>query len=65
MHTDIMSDKHQRTAFFLLHIFQHLNHTALHHHIKRRGRLIGKYQFGPQNCSASAMVTRCRMPPES
>jgi hypothetical protein len=37
---------------------------GLHRDVERRGRLVGEQQIGLQ-ASAMAIITRCRMPPES
>ena len=64
VYADVMRDQHQRAAFFLLHVLQHLDDAALHDDVQRRGRLIGEDDLG-QRIVARAMVTRWRMPPDS
>ena len=45
-------------------IEQQAQDLRLHGDVERGGRLVGDQEFGPQ-ASASAIMTRCRMPPEN
>jgi hypothetical protein len=44
--------------------FIKVDDLRLHGHVERRGRLVGDDELGSAH-SASAITTRCRMPPEN
>ena len=59
-----MRDEQHRHAVLVLQRAQQLEDLRLHGDVERRGRLVGDQQLG-RPASAIAIITRCRMPPES
>ena len=47
VHRQVVGDEQQRGANLLLHLADQRQHALLHHHVERRGRLVGDDEFRP------------------
>ena len=56
---EVVGDEDHRQPEVALELLEQLEHLGLHHHVERRGRLVGDQQAG-LHASASAISTRWR-----
>ena len=64
-HAEVVGDEQDRGAEPVAQVAQHVEDAGLHGDVERGGRLVGDEHAAGWQATAIAIITRCRMPPES